>query len=488
MTLGSNSGLSIGTPSAAPSQGLLVQGAANFSSTLETTGLLSRRQASGNDGYIAYLTTAVQNTVMGFNNSGSTNSQGVLNNHSYFGNLNAFGLQFTTSGIVALTIATSGAATFNNNVSVAGTLNVTGTSTLTGRVFGIEIGVSKNGSDTVADGPWYRWTNADASRQILTQLNAGNGLTTWSFNGSSWSSIYTLTTSGAATFSSSVTATQFVANGNSTGGFEGLRIINASTGAAQIVLNNSAQSWFVNTRTDNHFSVFNATSSTTPFLITTGGNVLIGTTSDNSNRLRVNGSIWADGSIRSSNGTITTLLGFDAVTGPAGILNTTSGHQLWIQTGGITRIAVEAGGNVTIGSVAASERLVVYESAIDSKCYVHIQNNRSRNAGVLTRTTNGSFIAGTSINTDTFMYQIYDNVAGQNRLVVTSGGNVLINNATDVTGATLNVNGNIRTAAATNLTAANWKLGTARGGTVTTNATVRVEIDGALVDLVARYV
>jgi hypothetical protein len=166
--------------------------------------LLSRRQAAGTDGYIAYLTTAVQNTVMGFNNSGSTNAQGVLNNHSYFGNLNAFGLQFTTSGIVALTIATSGAATFNNNVSVAGTLNVTGTSTLTGRVFGIEIGVSKNGSDTVADGPWYRWTNADASRQILTQLNAGNGLTTWSFNGSSWSSIYTLTSTGAATFSSSV--------------------------------------------------------------------------------------------------------------------------------------------------------------------------------------------------------------------------------------------------------------------------------------------
>jgi hypothetical protein len=33
-----------------------------------------------------------------------------------------------------------------------------------------------------------------------------------------------------------------------------------------------------------------------------------------------------------------------------------------------------------------------------------------------------------------------------------------------------------------------WKLGASRGGTVTTNATVRVEIDGVLVDLVARYV
>ena len=92
---------------------------------------------------------------------------------------------------------------------------------------------------------------------------------------------------GAATFSSSVTASQFIANGNSAGGFEGLRIINASTGAAQIALNNSAQSWLVNTRTDNHFSIFNATSSTTPFLITTGGNVGIGTTPNQ--RLQVDG-------------------------------------------------------------------------------------------------------------------------------------------------------------------------------------------------------
>jgi hypothetical protein len=317
---------------------------------------------------------------------------------------------------------------------------------------------------------------------------------------------FEINNSGAATFSSSVTAggtfTSSMGNNalifnssSATTGFQYATLINSgasmtlgierSTGGA---LSNGSTAYASILQTSNSTDLQFGTANNIRMTIASGGNVLIGTTSDNSNRLRVNGSIWADGSIRSSNGTITTLLGFDAVTGPAGILNTTSGHQLWIQTGGITRIAVEAGGNVTIGSVAASERLVVYESAIDSKCYVHIQNNRSRNAGVLTRTTNGSFIAGTSINTDTFMYQIYDNVAGQNRLVVTSGGNVLINNATDVTGATLNVNGNIRTAAATNLTAANWKLGTARGGTVTTNATVRVEIDGALVDLVARYV
>ena len=229
-------------------------------------------------------------------------------------------------------------------------------------------------------------------------------------------------------------------------------------------------------------------------LVLKDGEVLIGTNTSNSNKLRVNGSIWADGSIRSSNGTITTLLGFDAVTGPAGILNTTSGHQLWIQTGGITRIAVEAGGNVTIGSVAASERLVVYESAIDSKCYVHIQNNRTRNAGVLTRTSNGSFIAGTSINTDTFMYQIYDNVAAQNRLVVTSDGNILINTTDNSGGERLRVAGTTFTDAivtmrpsSTTVKSDVWKLGRAALATSAEpeDIWVRVQIGTKNYDLLA---
>jgi hypothetical protein len=83
-------------------------GAATFSSSVQSTGLLSRIQAAGSDGYIAYLTAGVQNTVMGFNNSGSTNTQGVLNNYSYFGNLNAYGLQFTTNGAVVATITSGG--------------------------------------------------------------------------------------------------------------------------------------------------------------------------------------------------------------------------------------------------------------------------------------------------------------------------------------------------------------------------------------------
>jgi len=75
-------------------------------------------------------------------------------------------------------------------------LSVSGGSTLTGRVTSVEVGVTKNGSDTIGDGPWFRWTNAAQDRQMLTQLNASNGLTTWAYNGSAWVSLLTLTQSG----------------------------------------------------------------------------------------------------------------------------------------------------------------------------------------------------------------------------------------------------------------------------------------------------
>jgi len=97
----------------------------------------------------------------------------------------------------------------NGTGRFSGALTVTGASTLTGRVASIEIGVTRNGSDSIGDGPWYRWTNAATDRQMLTQLNASNGLTTWAFNGTSWASIYTLSQTG------SVTATSFFESSDS---------------------------------------------------------------------------------------------------------------------------------------------------------------------------------------------------------------------------------------------------------------------------------
>jgi hypothetical protein len=84
-------------------------------------------------------------------------------------------------------------------------------------------------------------------------------------------------------------------------------------------------------------------------------------------------------------------------------------------------------------------------------------------------------------------YALTFGTSNSERIRITSGGNVLIGTTTDV-GARLHVNGAVRTGAPSGGSAVDWRLGTARGGTITPNAIVRVEIGGVLVDLDARYV
>jgi hypothetical protein len=95
-------------------------------------------------------------------------------------------------------------------------------------------------------------------------------------------------------------------------------------------------------------------------------------------------------------------------------LNTSSSYT--------TRMFVSSSGLVGIGTTTPSTKVHIYESATSSTAYLTIQNNRARNAAVQTTTTSGSFIAGTSIGTDTFNYQIYDGVAGSARLTISSTG------------------------------------------------------------------
>jgi hypothetical protein len=157
-------------------------------------------------------------------------------------------------------------------LDVNGTFRVTGSSILSQRVTGTEIGVTRDGSDSVADGPWFRWANAAENRQILTQLNASNGITTWAYNGSAWSSIYTLSSTGAATFSSSVTAQQFTA----TDGY-GLNVGNFQVGGI------SGDRFYIynNTLGLDNISIIPSTGITTfaRGVNVTSGNVGIGTSS-----------------------------------------------------------------------------------------------------------------------------------------------------------------------------------------------------------------
>jgi len=99
---------------------------------------------------------------------------------------------------------------------------------------------------------------------------------------------------------------------------------------------------------------------------------------------------------------------------------------------GDPRMVIKQGGNVGIGTASPGQKLEVYQAETNSQAYVTVQNNRSRNAAVLTQTTNGGFYTGTSIGTDTLCWQVYDASAGE-RMRITSDGRV------EVTGNVLSI-------------------------------------------------
>jgi len=99
---------------------------------------------------------------------------------------------------------TGGSASGTWSINITGTaasetlatVTSRGASTSTRTSF-TEVGATRAGSDSVAVGPWFRWTNVAEDRQMLVQLNGSNGLDYWGYNGTAWSRGFTFTNSGA---------------------------------------------------------------------------------------------------------------------------------------------------------------------------------------------------------------------------------------------------------------------------------------------------
>jgi hypothetical protein len=110
MTLGSNSGLSIGTLSAAPAQGLLVQGAANFNSSVTAAGYITGQGNNpgglGGSRYVLDWLSG-QMRLFSYGANSSTNGGFLFNSQRSDG----------TNSINYLNIASTGAATFSSSVT-----------------------------------------------------------------------------------------------------------------------------------------------------------------------------------------------------------------------------------------------------------------------------------------------------------------------------------------------------------------------------------
>lgn len=193
------------TISGASSTYLSQANASNTYLTISGASSIYLSQTSASNTYLSinsassiYLSqTSASNTYLTINNAASTyvSLTGSYANPSWI----------TSLGWSKITGAPAFITSYTETDTLA-TVTARGASTTTRTTF-TEVGATRAGSDTVAVGPWFRWTNVAEDRQMLVQLNASNGLTYWSYNGSAWATALVLTQAGAATFSSSITTT-----------------------------------------------------------------------------------------------------------------------------------------------------------------------------------------------------------------------------------------------------------------------------------------
>ena len=172
---------------------------------------------------------------------------------------NSGSLQFTNTGSGHASIATGSSKDLNIS-SASGTVYINSSTTFSGRVnAGESFGALKDGADTVADGPFFRLTNAAQSRQYIFQLDASNNIDYWYYNGSAWTQTISLLNNGGANFTNSISAQGMVTiTQNDIGNGEGVGLRIIRSGGAQIWNITSGMTGVDNTT----FNIRNSTSNT----------------------------------------------------------------------------------------------------------------------------------------------------------------------------------------------------------------------------------
>ena len=272
-----------------------------------------------------------------------------------------------------------------------------------------------------------------------------------------------------------------------------IRAVKTSSGTIEIGADRDTfGSPYISAITNSNLDFF--TNDTHRLRITSSGNVLIGTTTDNGARLNVTGNTYISGDLRfgtSYSGASNNTAIVKWQDGSASIPN-----SIGLFTWADARDIQIGGKDVYFRTEAGVNRMVLTSTgaATFSSSVTATQGNftRANDGGVILRIGNVGVPSDTYFDfvrsSTTGALSIQGNQTGNNNIILApTSGNVLIGTTTDP-GAKLHVNGDIRTAAPSGGSAVNWKLGTARGGTITPNAIVRVEIAGVLVDLDARYV
>jgi hypothetical protein len=274
------------------------------------------------------------------------------------------------TGTGHLKIASTGAATFSSSVQIGTTPATAGS--------GLGIGLP---FDTA-----IRWRNSTNTANLGFYLGGTN---LFYFDAG-------ISVNGAATFSSSVTSS-YTYNGGGTGmlhltsnGTEGGSVtFEKTSGTAQkYKAGNSGSAFFV----------YNETAGNQPFTILNNGNVLIGTTSDNGNKLRVAGNTYLGGFER----IITYTLVVNANT--TGTITITSPTGSYLQ--GTMMVTVGGYGNNVSGNVTGlwmASGLIFYNDP-GTTTITQLANSVSFN-GTLSFARSGANYTVTLVNTDLNFYK-----------------------------------------------------------------------------------
>jgi hypothetical protein len=372
------------------------------------------------------------------------------NTRMYFGTTTNHSLAFRTNNTDVLTLASTGAATFSNNVTASGSGNI------------VIQAISSNNF------PLFQLQD-NRSGGAVWNIEGGRTLGNLQFRSNIFgNTVLELASSGAATFSNTIYLPNSIAGRTSQ-----IEFGNLSSGDLLGMPNQTSTFYLsygtnnINFRNDNFGEILrlsNNGAATFSSSVTASSIIRSGGTSSQY--------LMADGSVSTLTNPVTG-------TGTAGqVAYWSSGSAI---TGESNLFWDATNDRLGIGRNNPSQRLDILGSGT---VYANIENSSASIAAVITKNTSKTFSTG--LVTD--YWAVIDATSGSNtRLIITSGGNVLINTFTDVTDATLNVNGNIRTAAPTGTAAENWRLGRALLATSSDpeDRWIRVQLGTRIYDILA---
>jgi hypothetical protein len=297
---------------------------ANFSGDIYSSGKIYRNMnwvSEGVFGYSSSYRTVVIGSTSGANSHSIAFGVDLSGNPS--GAFSGYGSEYAWRNAGSFITPNSGNNGYNTLLSwnSSGQLTINQAATFNSSVSaGTYLGVSRNGSDTIGSGPYLVLSQTTNARQWIQQMSASLSLNFYHYNGSSWIQPLTLTETGTATFSSTITATNAIFTND---GASRVIYLRGSGNIIQFQDGNSVNKWEVVGRQGEFYIYKNdGTGSGYVYQINSSGAHIITGSASFSSSVTVSGTLTENSSIRYKENIETIRYGLDKVVQMRGVFYT----------------------------------------------------------------------------------------------------------------------------------------------------------------------